>query len=547
MSVIRVACTDQVLAFENTPVIASGGIEENFVQFTFCSAWDGFEKTAVFWRSEAEAYHNMLDESNSCQLPPEVTGDEGVIYFGVFGVNAAGCRRTSNVLSYRIDKGAITIETQPSDPTPDIYTQLLAKYNEMIDIAEDTRAKEQAFEEAMTQRMGTHEADVAADQAAFEETMTKKQADHEAAVDADQKAFEEAMAAAQETFETHIEELIAAGLLPDDSVATEKIKNGAITTPKLADGAVTAAKLAPGVMADAYTKTETLTDATKTAFGLGADAAPDDVFGLFVEHSWTAEEQIINKAYGSSFEANVVSGASSTSTTTTITYASDLAADGDGNVSLKDPKTVSVSYNTYTNANVLKGKFWLEKQGNTFDLVWTPADAADASRRANQGGSFVSISAQKVTTSIGWDEPILVSSRDRNAYPDSGIANGFRYAYSGTPIENAKHGGKFVMGSYVGAGVYGSGNPTTLNFDIMPKCVIVYYAPLNNDHRLAVFIRGVNRVFNYSGYGSTASTAELHVTWGEKSLSWYSQTGNGSDVKQMNASGCTGYYIAWGN
>ena len=128
MSTIKVICIDQALAFENTPVIASGGLEEDFVSFTFCDQWTGFARTAVFWRNEKEPYHALLDGSDTCQIPPEVTGDEGTIFFGVFGVNESGAQRTTEVLTYHIKKGAITAGTKPSEPTQDIYTQLLAAY-----------------------------------------------------------------------------------------------------------------------------------------------------------------------------------------------------------------------------------------------------------------------------------------------------------------------------------------------------------------------------------------------------------------------------------
>lgn len=130
-TIIKVKCTDQVLVFDNTPLIASGGLEEDFVDFSFCSKWDGLVKTAVFWRSEKEVYHIILDDNDQCPIPPEVLADEGVIYFGVFGVNGAGKQRTSEVLRYNIVKGAITTDTKPSDPTPDIYTQLLQQYAEL--------------------------------------------------------------------------------------------------------------------------------------------------------------------------------------------------------------------------------------------------------------------------------------------------------------------------------------------------------------------------------------------------------------------------------
>ena len=105
---------------------------------------------------------------------------------------------------------------------------------------------------------------------------------------------------------------------------------------------------------------------------------------------------------------------------------------------------------------------------------------------------------------------------------------------------------KIQTGTYTGTGQFTASNPTTLTFDIVPKFVIVYYAPTNNDHRLAVFIRGVTPVFNYAGYGTTVNSAEMHVTWGEKSLSWYSQAGSGNTYKQMNDSGQVGHYIAVG-
>lgn len=132
MSVIKVKCTDQVLTYENTPVIASGGLNENFIEFSFCNQWDGYARTAVFWRNEEEAYHVVLDEKDSGQIPPEITDVDGVIYIGVFGVDNEHRQRTSNVLTYRIEKGAITTGTKPSSPTPDIYTQILAGYANLV-------------------------------------------------------------------------------------------------------------------------------------------------------------------------------------------------------------------------------------------------------------------------------------------------------------------------------------------------------------------------------------------------------------------------------
>ena len=146
MTIIRVRCIDQVLTFESTPTITSGGLGEDFVNFQFCSKWDGTAKTAVFWRTPEEAYHAVLDLDGTCAVPHEVLADEGVFYFGVYGVYSDGRRRTSEVQRYLIGKGVITESTEPSDPTPDMYTQLLARYAEALE--ELARAEAVAVEAA---------------------------------------------------------------------------------------------------------------------------------------------------------------------------------------------------------------------------------------------------------------------------------------------------------------------------------------------------------------------------------------------------------------
>lgn len=128
MSQLKAKCIDQVLIFENTPVITSGNINYDSIMFEFSSAWDGYTKTAIFYRSEDEVYYQLLDKANTCIIPKEVLTDKGDIYIGVFGVNG-NTTLTSQVLKYKITKGAITENTIPADPTPDIYAQIISKYN----------------------------------------------------------------------------------------------------------------------------------------------------------------------------------------------------------------------------------------------------------------------------------------------------------------------------------------------------------------------------------------------------------------------------------
>lgn len=124
---IKVICSDQQLVAAVTPTIASGGINEDRIEFEFCPLWNGFGKTAIFYRDAKEAVYHVPLENDACIIPHEVLADEGWMYFGVFG-HRDDMRRTSVILKYRVEDGAITGEAvTPSEPTPDVYAQILAQ------------------------------------------------------------------------------------------------------------------------------------------------------------------------------------------------------------------------------------------------------------------------------------------------------------------------------------------------------------------------------------------------------------------------------------
>ena len=161
MTQIHVNCTDQVLTVTSRPLIASGGVNEERVEFTFCSKWDGHTKTAVFYRREDEVYHVLLDDNDSCVIPPEVLASPGKLYIGVFGVRDQ-VKRTSSLLSYFVEEGAITEATAVSDPTPDIYTQIINRLNDLqtftVKVSEEAisdRVKIQVDTQDVLEEMGS--------------------------------------------------------------------------------------------------------------------------------------------------------------------------------------------------------------------------------------------------------------------------------------------------------------------------------------------------------------------------------------------------------
>jgi len=108
----------------------------------------------------------------------------------------------------------------------------------------------------------------------------------------------------------------------------------------------------------------------------------------------------------------------------------------------------------------------------------------------------------------------------------------------------------YKIGSYVGTGTYGSGNPNTLTFTFTPKFMIILVTGGVSSEDAGV----ENPVFinpstSYSGMkfnpgqnvGENVSTGS--VSWGSDSITWYSASGAS---RQCNTSGYTYYYLAIG-
>ena len=170
MSVIKVQCIDQTLTIINLPVIASGGILEDYLEFTFCPQWDGYTKTAVFWQDKEHVYYALVNEDNTCTIPKEVIANKGTLFFGVFGVKD-DTRRTSEVLRYQILEGVITENLHPTNPTPDIYTQILAEVQRVRNLCAATAEAEEAFENAITSQQTTFETNITNQQNNFESSV----------------------------------------------------------------------------------------------------------------------------------------------------------------------------------------------------------------------------------------------------------------------------------------------------------------------------------------------------------------------------------------
>ena len=136
-TLIKAKITDQTLEFTLKPMVASGGVNEDVIEFEFDALWDGFDTVAVFYRSKRDVFHKKIVD-NRCTVPSEVLKAEGIFYVGVMGVKD-NVTRTTNVLRYEIEHGAITVGVDPPEPTPSIYESILASVKSAEQLAQSVR------------------------------------------------------------------------------------------------------------------------------------------------------------------------------------------------------------------------------------------------------------------------------------------------------------------------------------------------------------------------------------------------------------------------
>lgn len=153
------------------------------------------------------------------------------------------------------------------------------------------------------------------------------------------------------------------------------------------------------------------------------------------------------------------------------------------------------------------------------------------------------VTAQKVES--GYSDYIF--STDRDAYPDSGIQNGYEYQYLGIPFENAREVPKIEVGSYLGTGTFGSSSPNTLTFPFTPIIWGVFRRVSTGgvDNPVPNIMLWDNNYQNMkvSVFTGVDSTTTHYITINGNSVSWYAST---SSDGQLNSNIYTYHYFAIG-
>lgn len=174
MTTIKLVANDQSLMTSTKPVVASGNVDTVEIEVDFSLHWDGLAKSAVFFTSESKTVYEVPLSFGSCDIPHEVLALPCYLFIGVRGVNSDDVLiKASNLVRYRIEKGAPVGTGTTVEPTSNAYQKLLTAYNKA----------EKAIKEERTERIN----------AVLAEEIARKEADSaEAAARINEIAIERA-------------------------------------------------------------------------------------------------------------------------------------------------------------------------------------------------------------------------------------------------------------------------------------------------------------------------------------------------------------------
>lgn len=316
-------------------------------------------------------------------------------------------------------------------------------------------------------------------------------------------------------------------------------------------------------------KASLLKDATAALFGLGTGAVPDDVLaelGKYKQYWWRRRAKtVVEKRTNITGEVQVTRDASPGRQ---FYYSKTVSLDPNGGVSLVSPVTLdgfassstsadalseslkpyldNVPY--YISSDIVDGKIYYVPTGShigyksvnpnylTFCL-YRYSSKTFYMALSDSSLSDPKVPAQLVEGVVQTGDWQYVQSSNRNAYPDSGIQDGYEYEYLGIPFDSAVTAPKIDTGFYTGTGTYDSKNKTSITFPFVPKWLMIY------DKSFASYAF-------WNDLMTSPMTTHINYTTGRSAtfsfdgftLSWYAENA----ASQLNTENRIFYYIAIG-
>lgn len=243
-----------------------------------------------------------------------------------------------------------------------------------------------------------------------------------------------------------------------------------------------------------------LSNRTKEMLGLSSTAVADNAFSVlskYNQHWWS--KQAVSPAWGYEEKQSPYSGSRTSLflyawSSNTLTYADNIEVDPvTGSITLVGAETITTPHNGYRTIEAVNeftskfsgkyvtGVYKGAGEGFLDGIVYFPEGTVFKHSYDNDEYDryiqvyFDSSQIYMVTSEIVNYDPgavYYVNSSDRNAYPDNGESDGFKWEYLGVPFDNAVTAPKVEVISYVGTGTYGASNPVNLNFSFPVKALI---------------------------------------------------------------------------
>ncbi len=129
-------------------VLTSGAQNIYPCKFSFCEAWEGLNKTAIFQAHDSpdsEPYGIMLDENDECQIPWEVlVTPRKLVSVGVYGTKDGAIIRPTIYATIGPVLTGATIGDWSKEPTPCVLQTLLGSIGDLAEL--ETEAKDNLVE-----------------------------------------------------------------------------------------------------------------------------------------------------------------------------------------------------------------------------------------------------------------------------------------------------------------------------------------------------------------------------------------------------------------
>lgn len=320
-----------------------------------------------------------------------------------------------------------------------------------------------------------------------------------------------------------------------------------------------------------FTAEQTLTNNTKTLYGLGTNAVPNDVFawlGKYNQYWWKKRSYVEASRYEEKQTAATASVdllyANDNTTTNTISYSDSISINqSTGTVSLKNPSTVTLSYNKYSESeliNLFAGKYIKGAKDSPLTIYLVGVKIGQSPLKTNgnliqnfdsdtETGRYIRITypALKVITSQQVTTPTIgdwfyLQSSNRNAYPDSGITDGYEYMYLGRPFDNAILAN--TKAEFASVTRTGTGTSTfTITIPLKPKLVFIGVESnttrVNYNIGFGVFTDTRNYGFGFKSISSNGFSSSESISFD------VTQSGNNYQIKMWNDAQIneTGYIV----